>query len=121
ITLTDMKKVLFTISVLIIVSCNKNVSDSKIVIKAKSDTIKIDNVFEAELSVEYADSILPDFNILSRGDTFLLPFDELRRCAVFKAVGRKSGDNTYIGYASYRSRDGVLRKDVFEITFFVEE
>ncbi len=104
---------------LILNSCNENVSDSKVLIKSINDTIKIDEIYEAELYVVYTDSILPNFYVGSNKDTFLLPFDEKKKCAVFKAVGRKKGKMSYKGYVMYLNQEGIEKKQNFQIEYFV--
>ena len=105
---------------LILNSCNENVSDSNVLIKSINDTIKIDEIYEAELYVVYTDSILPNFYVGSNRDTFLLPFDENKKCAVFKAVGRKKGKMSYEGYVKYINQEGIERKQNYQIEYFVK-
>ncbi|MCD6565133.1 MAG: hypothetical protein J7K53_04240 [Bacteroidales bacterium] len=104
---------------LLLNSCNENVSDSNVLIKSKNDTIKIDEIYEAELYVVYTDSILPNFYVGSKKDTFLLPFDEKKKCAVFKAVGRKNGKMSYEGYVKFVNQEGFEKKQNFQIEYFV--
>ena len=104
---------------LILNSCNDNVSDLNVLIKSINDTIKIDEIYEAELYVVYTDSILPNFYVGYNRDTFLLPFDEKKKCAVFKAVGRKKGKMSYEGYVKYINQEGIERKQNYQIEYFV--
>ena len=105
---------------LVFISCKENVSNLSVLIISKSDTIKINETYEAELHVIYKDSILPDFYIVFKLDTFLLPFDEMNKCADFKAVGRKNGKVFYKGYVNYFNKEGVRKKENFQIEFFVK-
>jgi len=104
---------------LVLNSCNKSLSDSNVLIKPKNDTIKIDEIYETELHVASIDSILPNFYIVSHKDTFLLPFDEEKECAVFKAVGRKKGKVLYKGYVKYIDKKGIEKEQDFQIEYFV--
>ena len=104
---------------LILYSCNESVSDSNVLIKSKNDTIEIDEIYKAELFVVYIDSILPNFYIASNRDIFILPFDERKKCAVFKAVGRKKGKMSYEGYVKYINQECIERKQNFQIKYFV--
>ncbi|GAH79509.1 unnamed protein product [marine sediment metagenome] len=107
-------------SFLILYSCNESVSDSNVLIKSKNDTIEIDEIYKAELYVLHTDSSLPNFYVASNRDTFLLPFDERKKCAVYKAVGGKKGKMSYEGYVKYINQEGIERKQNFQIKYFVK-
>ncbi len=105
--------------ILLVQSCKEYANNSKVVIVPKSDTIKINDTFEAELFIAHKDSFLPNFYIVNKEDTFLLPFDEVKNCAVFKAVGRKYGNSVYFGFVNYKNQEGTELKENFEIDYFV--
>jgi hypothetical protein len=99
-------------------SCRTN-SQNDVLIKSNFDTISIGGRFTAELYIRCDTSIAPSFFILKDNDTFYLALDQVKKCAIFKAVEYESGEKTYIGYVEFRNIRGNKEKKDFSIKFFV--
>lgn len=114
-----MKNLLFVFFVgVIFISCSRN-DNNEVSILCNNDTINDGEIYTAELSVKSIESILPKFYIIRDLDTFRLPIDEKKRCAVFRAVGRGYGEKEYKGFVEYIDNKGNRRKLAFKINFFV--
>ncbi len=74
-------------------ACNRQ-REVKVVLS--DNVIAYGDTLVAELYVNSRDSII-NYRIFIGKDTFLLPIDEERVCAIFKSVGRKKGINQYSG------------------------
>ena len=114
-----MKKMSFwLILFLIIISCKHPTND--LVIKSNGDTINYGTDFTAELFVPYHDGFLPAFKIIRGTDTSWLPIDTIRKCAIFKAAGKRSGDNLYRGIVVYIDIHGNKKSEKFLIKYYVK-
>jgi hypothetical protein len=114
-----MKKIIFIIATcLMLLSCN-NYKDSEVIIKSKMDTVNIDSTYCAELYVPYNDSILPSFFITTKTDTARIPIDELKRCAIYRAVSPIQGLQTISGFVNYINTKGERIKKDYIIKFYV--
>ncbi len=111
--------VLYIIVLLILGSCQLNLKP-EVEIHTVRDTVYIGETFIANLQVQYNDSILPVFHIIIKEDTFYIPFDMTKQCAVFQAVGSTQGEKIYNGYVEYISKEGNKKKSNYSISFYVE-
>lgn len=113
-----MKKTSIVIlMILALIACNRK---SKVSVKFSRDIINIGDTLKAELYVEYADSILPIFNIINKADTFRIPFDTKRKCAIFQSIGRSKGKMKYSGYVEFINTHGLKENIPYQIEYSVE-
>jgi hypothetical protein len=106
---------------IIIFSCNENHSkpNVNVLIKKSTDTVSVGDVFEANLFLNYKDSIChADFYIVQNGDTFLLDYNPDERHAIFRAITRSVGEMKYAGFAIFDNEEGVPESDDFCIEFY---
>ena len=117
-----MKRVLIIIvAFLTIISCNNKMEESRLFIQSEKDTIELNSIYKAGLYIDHAETKLPDFYILRKNDTFLLPFFDEDNCAVFQAVGREVGNESYKGFVDFIDVNGNEKKQHFEILFYVQD
>jgi hypothetical protein len=103
---------------LLLTNCYKQKVTS-ISIISNSDTVKINELFNANIYVSFDDSVIPELTMFYERDTFLIPFDQAKGCGVFKAIARYPGNNTYKGTVNYINKEGYRNKEYFTISFFV--
>jgi hypothetical protein len=115
-----MRRYALTIVLVIIIGSCSSFNKSEIVIKTKTDTISFGETYNAELYVPYHENFLPKFYIIRGEDTARLPIDTIKRCAVFNAAGRSSGEKIYEGYVDYINIKGENRNEKFAIKYFVK-
>ena len=110
------------IGITIIVAFLLNFCSAKpeVLIKLSDNTISSGDTIKALLYVKHADSILPAFNVVMKGDTFLLPFYPEKKHAVFQSIGRTKGKMQYNGFVEFISLDGEKRNVPYLIEYFVE-
>ena len=104
--------------VLFLISCN-NTGDIEIVnndcIISPGDTCVI------ELYAPYTKNNMPAFYLFSGKDTFALPFDFEKKCAVYKAIHNQEKKHKYSGYVEYFTLDNIMKKSTFEIRYEVKK
>lgn len=103
--------------ILAFIACNHK---PKVSVTLSSDIINIGDTLKAELHVEYEDSILPIFNIINEADTFRIPFDTKRECAIFQSIGRSKGKMKYSGYVEFTNTHGLKENIPYQIEYTVE-
>jgi len=115
-------KKLFGLALLSIffVSCADRPVENAVKIEFERDTIALDEIFTAYLTVNHISSILPEFFIVIEPDTFLVMYDEPQDCAIFNTVGRSVGEKKYSGFVEYFDQDSIFRKHEYSIEFIVE-
>ncbi len=115
-----MKRMVFLISMYLMLTFCNNFEDSEVIIKSKNDTVNIDSIYYAELYVPYTDSILPSFFITKKADTFQLAIDVSKRCAIYRAVNHTAGPRTINGFVEYINTKGQKIKKDYIIKFYVK-
>jgi hypothetical protein len=100
-------------------SCHND--KNPVIIKSNSDTIYYGAEYHAELYVPCVDSILPSFFIVNNLDTFRLIVDNVKKCAVFIALGRGKGETLYRGYVEFINKNGKKEKEPYSIKFYVKQ
>lgn len=115
-----MRKINILITVLLLSSSCNSLKKTELTIKSDYDTLKYGEIFHAELYVPYHDNFLPAFYIIRNEDTSRLPIDTVKRCAIFKAVGRGKGEKTYLGYVEYVTLRGEKKKETFSLKYYVK-
>lgn len=100
-----------------LIACNHK---SKVTVILSNGIINIGDTLKAELHVEYADSILPLFNIINKADTFRIPFDNKRKCAIFQSIGRSKGKMKYFGYVEFTNTYGLKENIPYQIEYSVK-
>jgi len=104
-----------------LLACNQQNDELKVIIAKTSETVSPGERFEAELFLEYQNSIHPAwFYIVSGVDTFRLVNDEAKKCALFKATAYESGKYEFLGFVKFENEKGTILKESFVIQFFTE-
>ena len=116
-----MRRLRILITLFLIASSCNRFQMTELAIKSDGDTIKYGDIFNAELYVPYHEDFLPAFYILRNDDTSRLPIDTVKRCAIFKAVGRGNGEKTYNGYVEYIDIQGKKRSEKFSLNYYVKQ
>lgn len=116
-----MRKInLLIIVILMTISCGR--LDTKgLLIRSDSDTVNYGDIYTAELYIPYRDGFLPAFFIIKSSDTLRLPIDTAKKCAVFKSVGRGSGERIYKGYVNYIDLNGKSKTETFSFKYYVRQ
>jgi len=109
--------IIFLYCITVLCSCVGQISD--VSIKSDRDTIRINEIYHADIYITYNDSIVPEFTFYSKKDTFMIPFNEEEGCAVFQSIGKQQGKNTYFGNVNYLTKEGKLQNEKIEINFYV--
>lgn len=111
-------KAITIILFLFLISCN-NAADIDIVnndaVVSPGDTCLI------ELYAPYTENNMPAFYIFSGQDTFALPFDFQKKCAVYTALHNIEKKHQYTGYVEYTTPDNNKKKSTFEIRYEVKK
>jgi hypothetical protein len=116
-----MKKVSIGLIFLIFISCgNGSQKTTELEIKTNGDTIKFGTDFIAELYVPYHNDFLPAFKIIRGQDTSWLPIDTLKKCALFRAASKRSGEKSYNGIVEYVDVRGNKKSEKFFIKYYVK-
>jgi hypothetical protein len=108
----------FVILSLMLNSCRTN-SHNDVLIQSTFDTIIVGGRFSAELYIRSDTSIAPSFYIIKDNDTFRLALDQVKKCALFRAVEHESGEKNYNGYVEFINIKGIKERKDFSIKFFV--
>ena len=102
------------------ISCSDKPKHQGVTICTKNDSVYIDSIYEAHLSVQNKKDISPNFYIVKDKDTFLLPIADDSQYAIFSAEGSTKGKKTYKGYVEYVNNNNEKEKDSFNIVFYVK-
>jgi len=114
-----MKSKTLIIVGLFLLSCTTNKTDEVKIVLDKSK-VQEGETITARLYVEHNDSINPEFYIITNQDTASIPVDDNdNNCGVFKAVGRRLGNNEYNGFVEFVDKNNIEQKYTFTIKYSV--
>lgn len=74
-----------------------------------------------ELYAPYTENNMPAFYLFCGNDTFALPFDFQKKCAVYKALHNIEKKHRYNGYVEYFTSDNKQKTSTFEIRYEIKK
>jgi hypothetical protein len=101
-----------------LLSCNQS---EEIRILNNDKIVKPGEVLKILMYAPINNNYVPDFYLFSGRDTFALPYDFQKKCAVYNATHNIEKKHRYKGYVIYKNSEGEKTKSTFEIKYQIKK